>query len=72
MTFSNLVPSCPALYGKLEKRPFHAHRDYPGKLLTRHSVSISETKALLCRGIVVKVEGRVLPWCRAQQGFVEL
>ena len=64
--------SSPDLYEKLEKRPFQASCDCPGKLLIRHSVSISQRNALLCRGIDVKVEDGVLPQCRAQQGFVEL
>ena len=58
--------SSPDLYEKLEKRPFQASCDCPGKLLIRHSVSISQRNALLCRGIDVKVEDGVLPQCRAK------
>jgi hypothetical protein len=61
LTFSNFVTSRPDLYEKLEKRPFQALGDCPGKLFVRHSVSKSEMAGLLCRVIVVKVEDRVLP-----------
>jgi hypothetical protein len=61
MTFSNFVTSRPDLYEKLEKRPFHALCDWPGKLFFRHSDLMSEMAGLLCRVIVARVEDHVLP-----------
>lgn len=53
--------SLPAdLYEKLEQRPLQVLCSCPGKLFVRHSVTKAEMAGLLCRVIVVKVEGRVL------------
>jgi hypothetical protein len=72
LAFPNLVTSHSDLYEKLEKRPFQALCDCPGKLFVRHSDSKSEMAGLLCRVIVVKVEDRVLPQLPLRKYFVKL